>query len=138
MLDADTRAPRGGSADGDSADGGERAPRGGDGAARWRQARTGAESRGRGDIDAKLPSKRQERVHVIISDFYMQELACHGIATQYMPIRVRCIGMNCGMNSGISWWYVLNTYPHVFNTNSYVFNTYLSVLVCIVLVLRTY
>ena len=43
-------------------------------------------------------------------------------------------------------WYVLvvcieyipATYQHVFNTNRYVFNTYLSVLVCIVLVLRMY
>ena len=66
----------------------------------------------------------------------MHELAC--IATQYMPIRVRCIGMYCGMYCGMYWWYVLNTCQHVFNTNRYVFNTYLSVLVCIVLVLGTY
>ena len=71
-----------------------------------------------------------------ISDYYMHELAC--IATQYIPIRVRCIGMYCGMYCGMYWWYVLNTYQHVFNTNRYVFNTYLSVLVCIVLVLGTY
>ena len=68
-----------------------------------------------------------------ISDCYMHELAC--IETQYMPIRIRCIGMYCGMYCGMYWWYVLNTCQHVFNTNRYVFNTYLSVLVCVVLVL---
>ena len=72
----------------------------------------------------------------VISDCYMHKLAC--IAPQYMPIRVRCIGMYCGMCCGMYWWYVLNTYQHVFNTNWYVFNTYLSVLVCIVLVLCKY
>ena len=59
-------------------------------------------------------------------------------ATQYIPIHILCIGMYCGMYCGMYWWYVFNTYQHVFNTNRYVFNTYLSVLVCIVLVLRTY
>ena len=62
---------------------------------------------------------------------------CNAI-TQYMPLRVRCIGMYCGMYCGMYWWYVLSTYQHVFNTNWYVFNTYLPVLVCVVLVLRTY
>ena len=71
-----------------------------------------------------------------ISDCYMHELAC--IATQYMPIRVRCIGMYCGMYCGMYWWYVLNTCQHVFNTDRYVFNTHLSVLICIVLVLGMY
>ena len=71
-----------------------------------------------------------------ISDCYMHELAC--IATQYIAISILCIGPYCGMYCGMYWWYVLNTYQHVFNTNRYVFNTYLSVLVCIVLVLRTY
>ena len=46
-----------------------------------------------------------------ISDCYMQELAC--IATQYMPIRVRCIGMYCGMYYGMYWWHVLNTYFNI-------------------------
>ena len=54
---------------------------------------------------------------ISISDYYMQESAC--IATQYMPIRVLCTGMYCGMYCGMYWWYVLNTYQHVFNTNSY-------------------
>ena len=66
-------------------------------------------------------------IHFLISDCYMHELAC--IPTQYMLIRVRCIGIYCGMYCGMYWWYVLNTYQHVFNTNRYVFNTYLSVLV---------
>ena len=69
-----------------------------------------------------------------ISDCYMQVLAC--IATQYMPIRVRCIGKYCGMYCGMYWWYVLNIWQNVFDTNNYVFNTYQSVLICIVLVLR--
>ena len=38
---------------------------------------------------------------------------------------------------GMYWWYVLNTCQHVLNTNRFVFNTYLSVFVCIVLVLGT-
>ena len=70
----------------------------------------------------------------------MQELAC--IAMQYiqcvynvLACIVACIVVCIG---GMYWWYVLNTYQHVFNTNRYVFNIYLAVLVCIVLVLCTY
>ena len=50
----------------------------------------------------------------LISDCYMQEVAC--IATQYMPIRVLCIVLYCGMYYGMYWWY----YQHVFNANRYV------------------